>query len=443
MSVSSNVSPNVCEAESQAERWRLASRIAFRFGFLYLGLFCLFTQILSGLLPFPIVHLPDLGTLPPMTPLVFWTAKHIFGYNKPLVYFGSGSGDKVYDWVLVVCLLIIAAIATVIWSVLDRRRPNYKTLHKWFRVFIRFALAGQMLIYGFSKVFPMQMPFPFLTRLLEPFGNFSPMGVLWSSVGASPAYEIFVGSAELFAGLLLIIPATSMLGALICLIDSVEIFALNMTYDVPVKLFAFHLILLSAFLLIPERSRLLRFCFVDCEIERPSMRRFFTGRGANQIATIAQIAFGVLLVGFNIYSMQKAWYRWGGGAPKSPLYGIWNVEQMSIDGSVRQPLLTDQERWRRVVFDFPQWTMFQHMDDSFMGFATSFDQKNNTLSLTNNRPPKWKSYLAVHRPRADTMMLDGQMGKQVVHIELKLMDRNKFLLVSRGFHWIQDYPYNR
>jgi hypothetical protein len=53
--------------------------------------------------------------------------------------------------------------------------------------------------------------------------------------GASPAYEIFIGSAELLAGLLLVIPATAMLGALIWLIDMAEVFALNMTYDVPVK----------------------------------------------------------------------------------------------------------------------------------------------------------------------------------------------------------------
>ena len=83
--------------------------------------------------------------------------------------------------------------------------------------FTRFALASQMLTYGDGKACSLQMPFPFLIRLLEPFGNFSPMGVLWSSVGASPAYEMFAGSAEVLAGILLIIPATATLGALVCL----------------------------------------------------------------------------------------------------------------------------------------------------------------------------------------------------------------------------------
>ena len=36
-----------------------------------------------------------------------------------------------------------------------------------------------------------------------------------------------------------------------------EIFTLNMTYDVPVKLFSFHLLLMSLFLLAPDTKRLL------------------------------------------------------------------------------------------------------------------------------------------------------------------------------------------
>jgi hypothetical protein len=35
------------------------------------------------------------------------------------------------------------------------------------------------------------------------------------------------------------------------------------------------------------------------------------------------------------------------------------------------------------------------------------------------------------------------MDGHAIHIELQLLDRNKFLLVSRGFHWIQESPYNR
>jgi hypothetical protein len=113
-------------------------------------LFCLTNQIFGSLLPLPNVEIPDLAGLWPMRPIVFWTAAHVFHVTQPLVYTGSGSGDKTFDWVLSFCMLAIAALATVIWSVLDRRRENYTALYKWFRVFMRFALASQMLVYGLS-----------------------------------------------------------------------------------------------------------------------------------------------------------------------------------------------------------------------------------------------------------------------------------------------------
>jgi hypothetical protein len=42
-------------------------------------------------------------------------------------------------------LLVVTALATGIWSVLDRKRENYVALHKWFRLFIRFALASELI----------------------------------------------------------------------------------------------------------------------------------------------------------------------------------------------------------------------------------------------------------------------------------------------------------
>ena len=114
-----------------------------------------------------------------------------------------------------------------------------------------------MVSYGTAKAIPLQMPAPGLTRLLEPYGNFSPMGVLWYSIGASRPYEIFAGCAELLGGILLFVPRLALLGALVALAVSVQIFTLNMTYDVPVKLFSFHLILMSLVLIAPEVSRLL------------------------------------------------------------------------------------------------------------------------------------------------------------------------------------------
>jgi hypothetical protein len=421
--------------------WNLITRIAFRFCLTYFGLFCLCTQILGGLFPITKDGIPDLGTLWPMRQMVFWTAAHVFHITKPLVYQDNGSGDKTFDWVSSFCMMVVALLATGIWSILDRRRGHYVTLYKWFRLFIRFALASEMILYGLAKVIPLQMPFPSLIRLLEPFGNFSMMGVLWSAIGSSPAYEVFTGCAETLGGLLLIFPRTTKLGALVCLADLTQVLMLNMTYDVPVKLFSFHLLLMAMLLLAPEFRRLADFFLSNRPVGPSSETQLFGTIRANRIALAVQIILGIWLVGMNAYSSRDGWHTYGGGRPKSPLYGIWNVDQLSIDGQLRSPLLNDYDRWRRAIFDAPNRMAFQRMDDSYARFGAEIN--GNTLALSKDDDKNWKANFYCQRVAKDQMTMDGNMDGHRIHAQLQLVDLNKFLFVSRGFHWIQEYPFNR
>lgn len=430
-------------AEASVARWSLARLVGFRFCFVYLGLYCLSEQILGGLFPIPKVELPDLASLWPMRQIVFWTAAHVFHVTQPLVYQGSGSGDKTFDWVLAVCLLVMAAAATCVWSVLDRRRENYDTLYKWFRLFIRFALATELILYGMDKLIPLQMPFPSLTRLLEPFHDFSPMGVLWYSIGASPAYEMFAGSAEVLGGILLIFPRTTTLGALVALADMTQVFMLNMTYDVPVKLFSFHLLLLSVLLLAPEFERLADFFFRNRTAGPSTQAELFRTRRANRIALAAQIFLGLWVIGNNVYSGWEAWHTYGGGRPKSVLYGIWDVGEFSIDGQVRSPLLTDNDRWHRAVFDVPDRVAFQRMDETYTRYGVAINDKDKTIALTKDSDKNWKANFTFQRVGENGLILDGDMDSHKMHVQLQLVDMKKFVLVSRGFHWIQEYPFNR
>ena len=406
-------------------------------------MYCLAAQIVTSLFPIPNVDIPDPSTFWPTRQIVLWTATHVFHLPKPPAYADTGSGDRAFDWVLTFCLLTLAVLATAVWSILDRKRKNYLAMHKWFWLFIRFALAGQMISYGFAKAIPLQMPFPFLTRLLEPYGQFSPMGVLWSSIGASHAYEIFAGCAELLGGILLIFPRTTMLGALICLADATEIFVLNMTYDVPVKLLALHLILLSLFLLAPDFRRLIDFLFLNKTAAPSAQVQLFIGRRANRVAFAAQIAIGLWLLGMNAYGGWKNWSIYGGGRPKSPLYGIWTIGQQTVDGQLRPPLLNDSGRWRCVVFDFPDRAAFQNMDNSLAYFGASVNVQEKTLTLTKGSDKKWKASLAYESIAPDRMTLDGDMDGHRLHMLLGRVDHTKFPLIARGFHWIQEYPYNR
>jgi hypothetical protein len=405
--------------------WRLSTRIAFRFCALYFSLYVATTQMLGALLNVPFVSVRRVGTI--MNRLVDWTGTHVF--HVTVNHAVSGSGDKLSDWVQAFCLLVIAAAGTILWSILDRRRPRYDRAYRWFRVFLRFALGSTMIGYGIVKVFPLQMPAPSLTRLLEPFGNFSPMGVLWYSIGASFPYERFTGIVEVVGGSLLFVPWTQLAGALILVGATLQVFMLNMTYDVPVKLFSFHLFVMSLVLIAPHAKTL-------CHA--------VLGAGArSRSAAVAQTVAGLYLLGMAVSTGQQGWQKLT-QAPQPALYGIWNIERMTIDGVERAPLVSDYERWRRVIVQNATTISFWRMDDTVLQYSARVDTSAQDIGLTTV-PFKGAAAgtLRYSQTAADRLIFDGTVGDRAVHLDTRLVDHSTFLLLSRGFHWVQEFPFNR
>jgi hypothetical protein len=354
------------------------------------------------------------------------------------------SGDTLFDWTHAFTLILIAALGTVIWSVVARRTTSYPRLDKWFRLFLRVALGTTMFSYGFAKVFPLQMPTVFLSRLLEPYGDFSPMGVIWYSIGAAPGYERFIGSAEVLGGLLLLLPWTGLIGALVTLGVTFGVWMVNMTYDVPVKLFAFHLVLMSALLIAPDARRLVNWFILNRPVVPESSPRYGATLFSNRVWLVAQVIFAAWALSLEVYGGAQGYKQYGPGAPKSPLYGIWDVDSMSIDGELRAPLTTDSLRYSHVVFQaLDGGISFQKMNQTFDRFFGPVDTVKRTITLRKGSDSTWKPVLSYERPSPTKLAFEGDIDGKHVRLAMTQHDLNKFFLISRGFHWIQEFPVNR
>ena len=410
--------------------WEPLTRIAFRFCFIYFGLYVVASQIFGSLLLIPYFQFRGLGPHWPLREITTWIASHIFHIETPLTYSGDSIGETSFFWVQMFWILAVSIAATGIWSYRDRKRKHYATLHRWFHFFIRLALASQMFEYGMTKIIPNQFPSPPLITLVQPVGNLSLQGLLWASIGASPAYEIFLGCAEMVGGILLLLPRTAMLGALICLADMTQVFVLNMTYDIGLKQISFHLILLCLFLLTDDFTRLANFFFWNRNVE-PSAP-------ANRVAVRLQLAFGVYLIAMQTFINWSFWHTGGGGRPRSDLYGIWNVEQLSVDGQFQTPALNDYDRqWRRVIFDLPGTVAFQRLDDSIAHYGASIDTGVKSIALTKGSSKTWKSSFTYQRSGSDQLILDGDMDHHRIHIQLQLADFDTFPLLNSTFRWVR------
>lgn len=373
-----------------------------------------------------------------MRDITLWLATHLFDVPTPLVYAGN-SGDTPFHWIQTAWLIVVAALAAGIWSAADRDRRGYDALHAWFRLFVRFALAGQMFYFGMAKVIPTQFPPPSLVTLVEPIGHLSRSDLLWTFIGASTGYQMFTGWAEVAAGVLLVIPQTTTMGAAVALADMIQVFAMNMAYDVGLKQIAFHLILLSLVLLAPDLPRLGRAFVLDRPAGVSPNAPLFTTRRANRFALLAQILFGVYLLVMFTRLADTFWRAPGGpGAPRSVLYGIWDVAQLSVDGRVAPPDTNEYDRrWRRLVFDTADMVVVQRTDDSFAHYGATIDAGTHSIALRKGASRSWKASFIFSRPTDDRLLLDGDMDGHTIHVELQRVDFDAFRLLNSRFRWIR------
>ena len=159
---------------------------------------------------------------------------------------------------------------------------------------------------------------------------------------------------------------------------------------------------------------------------------------------VAQVLLGAYIVSMSAFGSAISWYRYGGGAPRPLLYGIWTVDEMTRDGVTLPPLLSDQDRWRRVVIQTANSITFQRMDETLATFGLTVDSAGHMLAVSktsgDTRPT---GRFAFSRPSSNQLVLDGETDGHRLRLAMTLTARDSFLLVNRGFNWIQEYPFNR
>lgn len=219
----------------------------FRFVFCYLVLY---------IWPFPFQYIPFVFYA--LTPLHTFLSSFVDGLAGPALFgdayavlHPTGSGDTSYCYTQSGLFLVAAFVACLIWTWLERKRTSYRTLSILFDTTLRFYLAATLFTYGFIKVFPLQFQAPDAARLAQSYGESSPMGLLWTFMGSSKLYSFFTGMGEVTAGVLLLFRRTKLLGATLSAIVFLHVFVLNLAYDVPVKLFSLHLLLISMYVAAP------------------------------------------------------------------------------------------------------------------------------------------------------------------------------------------------
>lgn len=346
----------------------------------------------------------------------------------------TGSGDKMRDYVewLVRGIILLPITLVLVFSIRRQSWLNY--IYKLLLIAVRYYLAWAMFTYGFSKVFYQQFGETSLYTLDSKAGMLTPMGLAWTFIGHSKAYTIFTGFLEVLAGVLLLWRRTSLLGGMICFAVMFNVMLMNFCYDIPVKIFSMHLVFWSLVLIFSQGKRLLNLFVFNKPAEPADLAPYFN-RLALRITTVVVKCGFILIVLSSLYI-----YTEREEAGNDPLRGIYYTVSHLQNGKKIES--NDTLYWKKLIIEkSPLAVLYREGIKPERLELVTDSLKKNILVNPDKFPEKthaWKCSL-----KDSILTIRGTWNKDSIEVMLKQFDHNSFRLNKRGFHWVNEYPYNR
>jgi len=358
---------------------------------------------------------------------------------------GYGSGDTSYAWAEFYTTLIISLLLAVLWTFIAKKRRISATSKYWLLTLVRFNIAMVAFSYGFIKLFALQMPFPSLSQLATPLGEFLPMRLCWLHIGYSVPYQTFSGIMEILVGLLLIYRRTVPLGLLLGLGVFTNVFALNLSYDIPVKLYSMQLVICCLFLVLWDYKNYL-FFFVFNQTITPNNSYEFTYQKKWQRLGryVLKLILIIIGVGFSFYDAWS-WRQEVTMPSQSPIKeGFYTIKTFTKNSQEMPIIVNDTLVWKDFVFDRNGMGSVGSRDTIFKVrygrgyFAYTADAKKLSIAFKKTTEDSINLFVLRYKKlNLKTIQLQGVVGKDTLVYELVRNDKT-FPLAERQFHWISE-----
>jgi len=253
---------------------------------------------------------------------------------------------------------LIGLAGGLIWTLADRKTQSYHMLYYWIRVVVRYRAGIGIIGFGFTKLFPTQMPFPSLGLLNSNFGDFTAQKIYWLSVGIVPWYQVFGGVVELAAGVMLFFRKTTTFGAILLVGALGDITFVNYAYDGGVHVYAFYFVFLGLFLLADDLPKLYNLLI----LERYTVPVRFYPDFNQPVLKYSRIVLKSLtfLIFFGVLTYTEVMnfkydpYKQPATAGLKQLRGNYHVTEFKINGQVIPYNPLDSVRWQEAAFE--NWT---------------------------------------------------------------------------------------
>lgn len=426
-------------------RWFLLQKILFRILFIY---FVLFATNWIGFFSF----IPGVSFLTGLWEQAeVWVVQlcnnllwHVKDEVAPVA---NGSGDSSYSWAYLYTMIFVAVLGGAIWSVVDWKRPNYLNLDFWLRNLVRYTVALWAFYYGIIKVFALQMPFPNLSQLATPLGDFLPMRLSWMFVGYSFSYQFFSGLMEVLVCVFLFYRRTITLGALMGIGVFANVAMLNLSYDIPVKIFSLQLLFCCLYLSSQDWIRVLQFFFLNQATKPDQSYQMNLRQPWQKIARIvAKLAFVAIFVAMPFFQSMTRYQGKSKVTVQKPFTpGVYQVQSFVRNRDTIPFTLADSTHWKDIIFNedgarasinSTDTLFFQRYRRGY--FSYQVDGAKKTLSMKKT-PADTAVFLTMQYQvlSPEKIRLWTVMRGDSLNMVIQRSKRH-FQLTERQFHWVSE-----
>ncbi|MET1055781.1 MAG: hypothetical protein ABWY16_10780 [Pedobacter sp.] len=288
-----------------------------------------------------------------------WTSLHyrdLYDIARYQPAFIRGAGYYGYaEWLV---LFAVSIVGGLIWTGLDRKRTEYNVLYYWLTVIVRYRAAIGIIGFAFTKVLPVQMPYPSTGILNTNFGDLTAQKIYWLSISIVPWYQVFAGVVELSAGILLLFRKTAVLGAIILFGALGDIVYVNFAYDGGVHVYSSYFVLFAAFILAKEMPKIYNLFILERYTVPVNFDLNFKEQWlkTTRIVLKTGVIFLFLFVFFYIQLNNFLYdpYKQPAAKGVSKLRGYYQVAEFKLNNQVIPYSPQDSLAWQDVTFE--NWT---------------------------------------------------------------------------------------
>lgn len=356
--------------------------------------------------------------------------------------------DSKYDVARFLLISILSLLGALIWGFLAGKIQFFKRIRAktWVITIIRYHVALTLILYGLSKVLVLQFGQLDLLTLENKIGSMTGMQFLWKFMSYSEFYTQVTGYIEVIGGLLLLFRRTTFLGAMISLVAMANVVIIDIGYDVSVKMFAIHLLLMVIVLLGYNAQRIIQFFVLNQTMIQSVKYQSLIPVKYKKVQYILKAAIILYFVISQFNFQNKRLDRRQATNEAPSLSSVYFVKNQTINGTnvdARENAFSESAKWESIFINGSSYLknsmVIQNVKGNRRYFTTETDTLKKTILFYPLRGKKEEVSTFTYEEFEDNKVrFEGIYDGDTISVMTQSKAMEDYRLVQSKIKWIRD-----